>query len=291
MFDYTYYNKMDIDISFNDCLKELKNLRKVKGCGYSYGNRWNECVLYYQWKEFYKKELELWDNPEFRRRLVENRVKYINKGFGQLTHRNILQGFKISGLYVGFSHHCPMWIKQFLEDFQIKSVYDPCGGWGHRMIGSQSLETDVTYIYNDINTVVYNNCCKMAKELNFSNVKFYNNDAGKFVPEEDYEAVFICPPYWNKEIYSNIGAENLSYEQFLQWWDTVVKNSLKPSVKLFAFVISNDLLSDMVSVCLDNGLKMLSIQALNNRSNYNHFERKSFSKKSEKLMIFEKFLN
>ena len=31
---------------------------------------------------------------------------------------------------------------------------------------------------------------------------FYNKDASKFIPEEEYEAVFTCPPYYNIEIYN-----------------------------------------------------------------------------------------
>lgn len=285
MFDAKYYNSLDLDISNEEVLKEINSIKSYNKNPYYSGNRWNKTILKYQWKEFYKNEIELWKKPEIRRKLFKNRFQYIKKSFGQISRKELLSGFKISGIYVGYSFHSPLWIKGFIEEYNINSIYDPCGGWGHRLLGSYC--SGINYIYNDINSEVVENIIKMNKDLNY-NCKIYNNDASLFTPEDDYECVFTCPPYWKKEIYTSKGAENLSYNDFLVWWDKLINSSLKSSVKYFAYIISNDLMNDMNKVCMKNGLELVEIKQLNNDSNYNHFERKQGSNKSEALVIFKK---
>lgn len=107
---------------------------------------YSKCILYFQWKEFYKNELTLWNNNEnnIQEKLFNNRLKYINKSKYKLSNLEILRGLKISGLCNNmFSHFSPLWLKAFIEQNNIKSIYDPCGGWGHRLIATNKIK----YIY------------------------------------------------------------------------------------------------------------------------------------------------
>ncbi len=106
----------------------------------------NKIVLSNQ-PHFFDKERELFKDKHIRDKLLANRLKYIGKQRQDLTMREILRGFKISGIYTGFSHFSPLWIKAFIEQYKPKIIYDPCGGWGHRLLGA--LSTDTPYIYND----------------------------------------------------------------------------------------------------------------------------------------------
>ena len=106
-------------------------------------------------------------------------------------------------------------------------------------------------------------------------------------PKEDYEAIFTCPPYYNIEIYSENGAENLSYTKFLAWWKQSIINSLKPSCKYFSFVINHTLKQDIENVCLSLGLNKLKEISLG-KQQYSHLNKSSRNKgeKGEYLLIF-----
>lgn len=287
MYDWKYYKNLQIDIPLSVCKNELNQIKKYNGNHYLTTNNKNETVLHYQWQEFYKKELELWNNKDIQFKLISNRVKYIQKGYGQISAREILRGFKISGLYVGNSFHSSLWIKGFIEDYNVQSIYDPCGGWGHRLIGSVCSKKPPLYIYNDINTSIIKNIYKMVEELQFDNIKIYNNDAEFFIPNEDYECVFTCPPYWNIEKYCDNGAENLSYKDFLEWWNNVIKYSVKKSTKYFVYIINNKLSEDMNKICINNNLELLEQKELGNK--FNHFQRHNNSYKKREIMnIFKK---
>ena len=276
-----YYDRDTLNRELNDFIYNNKN-------GYASQPNKNKIILHYQWKEYYKKELELWYNNDIYNNLplqswiYLNRKKYINKDATNISDLDILRAFKISGIYIGYSQFSPFWLNQFINEYNIKSIYDFCGGWGHRILGSYNID----YIYNDINPNVYNNCVKMVDELNIPNVVLYNNDSSIFTPKEDYECVFTCPPYWNKEIYTQLGAENFSFENFLAWWNKSIRKSIKNNTKYFAYIISNDLKEVMNSICLENGLIFVEEKILFN--NKNHFQKGKNIKKGETLQIFKR---
>ena len=176
---------LNIEISENDIRKEFNQIINNEKKGYESGNYWNDCILYFQWQEFYKQELNMWEENKISTRyslplqsyLYMNRKKYINKTNLNLTNREILRAFKISGIHMGNSFHCPFWIKQFIRDYNIKSIYDPCGGWGHRLLGAHNIK----YIYNDINPVTYQNVKNMSNYFKLVNKYFYNQDSANFI--------------------------------------------------------------------------------------------------------------
>ena len=200
----------------------------------------------------------------------------------------LLSGFKISRLYYGYSYFSPLWIKKFIEDYSIKSVYDPCGGWGHRMLGSSDLDL---YIYNDIDKKVVDNIKTMKQNLNIANAIIYNKDASQFTPKEDYEAVFTCPPYYDVEIYSKESSEsNYSYKDWLNiWWNNTIKVSTKNStISYFCYVIDRNHLEDMNKILKNNSYQILEEIELGIKS-------KNFSngseKKNKEVLIVSKLTN
>lgn len=284
---------LNINIPEDKLKNEFNTITKGKENGYVTGSYWNNIILYFQWREFYKKELELWNANAICRGLplqsyiYLNRLKYIKKGYLQLSDREILRAFKISGIYVGNSFHSPFWIKQFIKDYNIKSIYDCCGGWGHRLLGAM----DIKYIYNDINPVTNINCRKICDYFKLKDKYFYCEDSAYFTPQEDYEAVFTCPPYYNTEIYSDIGAENKPYDDFLDWWkQTIIKSCIKKDTcKYFAFIINQTYKEDLVKICLDlklNKLKEIPLGVIK----YSHlnFNKQHKLEKREYLYILQK---
>ncbi|MBW2986724.1 very short patch repair endonuclease, partial [Candidatus Woesearchaeota archaeon] len=123
---------------------EMNNIFLKPGCFDGIPQQ-NRIVLMYQ-PHFYEREKELWKDEKIRKKLIENRCKYLNKSENELTNNELLRGFKISGIVYGYSQFSPLWIKAFIEKYNVTSIYDPCAGWGHRLLGASKIK----YIANDI---------------------------------------------------------------------------------------------------------------------------------------------
>jgi len=162
----------------------------------------NYIIKYFQQEEFYKVEKELFDtNENIAYKLILNRVKYLHKDPNDISDIELLDGFKKSGIYYGYSHFNPNLFKWFINEYNCKKCYDPCGGWGHRLLGSINLES---YIYNDLSTSVVENIKNIVDFFEFNSwmeVKIYNEDARTFIPQDEFDSIFTCPPYFNLEHY------------------------------------------------------------------------------------------
>jgi len=191
-------NGLKINFSNEELNEEFVYLKNVSGDINSLPNN-NKIIKYFQQELIYKNENELYKtNPIVRRKLIENRIKYLNKKECNLSNRELLSGFKISGLYNGYSFFSSLWFKYFIKKFNIKSVYDPTGGWGHRLLGSLNLDL---YIYNDISEKTFLNVKKIKETFNLKHCVMYNKNMINFIPEEEFEAIFTCPPYDDLEEY------------------------------------------------------------------------------------------
>jgi hypothetical protein len=193
-----------------------------------------------QRKVFYKRELELWNSNPLRNGkwgtvqafLYANRYKYLNKLPHELTDRMLLRAFRISGLHMGYTSFNSALMRQVIEKYNVKSVYDPCAGWGERMMTCGKL--GVSYEGCDINSELFEGYEKLAKLIDGFKLVLHNNDSANQLVTGDADAVITCPPYKGIEVYSDNGAENLSDEDFAAWWGEVVKNCSYSNAKVFA---------------------------------------------------------
>lgn len=193
-----------------------------------------------QRKVFYKRELELWNTNPLRNGkwgtvqafLYANRYKYLNKLPHELTDRMLLRAFRISGLHMGYTSFNSSLMRQVIEKYNIKSVYDPCVGWGERMMTCGKL--GVSYEGCDINSELFEGYKKLYELIDGFKPVLHNNDSANQLVVSDADAVITCPPYKNIEVYSENGAENLSDEDFAAWWSDVVKNCTISQAKVFA---------------------------------------------------------
>ena len=175
--------------------------------------------------------------PNTRRKLIQNRCKYLNKKEWELTPNDLLTGFKKSGIYYGYSHFNPLWTNWFVHKYDIHTVYDPCGGWGHHMLGMLSCDR---IIYNDINQKVADNIRKMKDYFSIDNLDVHCSDAFSYV-SEDVDAFFMCPPYFNVEHYENDFDSIESYKEFLNKIFEIWQ--LKNRATLFGLIIREDFIS------------------------------------------------
>jgi hypothetical protein len=216
----------------------------------------NKAILTHQ-QHFYDKEREMFADPKIARRIIKNRSKYLDKEPKDLTPQEILRGFKISGEYYGYSHFAPEWFKWFVEQTGCKSVLDPCGGWGHRLVGTIGSTID-RYIYNDFDPRTYQGCKDLAekwKDCFSCDLIFFNERAELLdVSGLAYDSIFTCPPYFNKEKYNDKTFRDI--DDFASWWNNVISNIIKDSVKNIGIVIDEQNIDVVSSPCLDHGYKL-----------------------------------
>ena len=199
----------------------------------------NTIIKFFQQDNFYRVEKEMWENPKVREKLINNRCLYLNKTPEELTVYDILSGFKKSAMYYGYSGFNPLLAKWFFEKYNINTCYDPCGGWGHRALGATELDL---YIYNDLSTHTWQQVNDMRDYFNLYNVITYNKDARSFIPKEEFESMFTCPPYYNLESYEcGYFCCREEYDDFI---DSLFNVFNKSNAKIFGMVIREDLLGN-----------------------------------------------
>jgi len=293
----------------NKLRNELKNILHNNHLSFSSGCHTNKIIVTYQ-PHFYQQEQALYRKNITRRWVIENLQKYLVRIFeSDISDGEILRQFRISRICDGFSQHSPYWIKSFINKYNVNCIYDPTGGWGHRLLGSWKID----YIYNDID----NRTALGTKQIyeDFKNdpiygtktyKAFYNEDSSTLVPKENYDCVFTCPPYFTTELYIDSKTSTTIYSEYSDWlnvwWKNTVKSSLKPSVKYFAFIINNTYKNDMMNICLlpEFNLEFIDEIKVNKATALNHFHRipsdKPGSKvkniqKGEEIIVFRKKLN
>ena len=242
----------------------------------------------YQLKEFYKEEINLWnDNVVYKNLLLQqylyyNRFKYLNKTPNNLTNIELLRGFKIAGILKGYSSFDTTLMNNFVEKYQIKSIYDPCAGWGERLLYCKSNNID--YLGVDINFSLKNGYDKLIKDFGVKDQCIVYEDSSQYKNETSFDCVFTCPPYYDTEIYSNAGSENMTYDSFLNWWNDLIDSSINDHTKYFCFQINQKYKRDMAKVLKDKGFEQIDELSLPVKSN--HFNKHT-KKEFESLLVFK----
>ena len=246
-----------------------------------------------QRKVFYNRELELWNNNSLRNGrwgtvqafLYANRYKYLNKLPHELTDRMLLRAFRISGLHMGYTSFNSSLMRQVIEKYNVKSVYDPCAGWGERMMTCGKL--GVSYEGCDINSELFEGYKKLYELIDGFKPVLHNNDSANQFVTGDADAVITCPPYKDIEVYSESGAENLSDEEFAAWWGEVVKNCSYSNAKVFAVQTNQACRSVFMDVLVAQGWELKEALVFDNNQK-SHFNRVSGMTKREyeSMLVF-----
>lgn len=243
----------------------------------------NIAVKRAQWRVFYKNEIQRWEenHNRLRLRLYENRLKYLGKEPCDLTHYEILRGLKIGGFVKGYSRFNPKIFQQFLDDYRIASVYDPCAGWGERMLVTYAQ--GIPYLGVDINDALLPGYEALIDAYGMEDQQFLVADSSTYVPEAHYDAVFTCPPYFNQEIYSSQGAENLSRDAFLDWWRATIRCALSVHPRYVAYQANQKTKEALNQVMVDMGLVLVAEMDLpREASHFTHDTKREY----ESIEIF-----
>lgn len=255
------------EFEYYKTLQPVPTLVKGVGCR-------NLIVRHFQCNEFYKKEIEIYaTKPIERRKVIQNRCKELNKKERELGPWEIMTGFKKSGIYYGYSHFNPKWTNWFVNKYNIKTVYDPCGGWGHHMLGMLNCDK---IVYNELNEKVVSNVQMMKDFFKIDNLEIHNEDAQYYVPD-NVDAFFMCPPYYNVERYGDKSFETLDeYKAFL---NSIFRIWRVSAANIFGLIIREDFVN-----LIDEEFSE-SYEVVYGES---HFSRKNPKKNREMFYIFKK---
>lgn len=241
-----YVNQMTNDLAPNILpnVKKLNNMYRVI-CNKDFRCKnmpkyfpYNYIIKYFQQNVFYAKEKALFQDKDIRDHVIANRCKELNITEDQLNAIDILDGFKKSGIYYSYSQFNTYSFIWFIQNFAAKVCYDPCGGWGHRLLANSYLDM---YIYNDLSKHVKQNVDKIVKYYKMSNVKTYCQDARTFMPTEKFDSMFTCPPYFNVEHYECGDFKDIDeYKDFIDKLFLIYETN--EDCKTFGIVIREDFL-------------------------------------------------
>lgn len=233
------YNNKQLICYSDEVLKNdflyFKNLRNTDINQINYISKKNDIIKHFQFTEFYKNEMNIYaHDPIARRRVIQNRMKYLNKKEYQLSIMDILTGFKKSGIYYGYSHFNPQYTNWFVNTYNVKTIYDPCGGWGHHLLGMLNCDK---VIYNELNKKVSKNVQKMCDYFKLDNVIIHTGDATEYIPD-DVDAFFMCPPYYNVELYDDMTFS--TEDEFSTFLNSIMNIWKKNKAHIFGILIRED---------------------------------------------------
>ena len=232
------------------------------------------------WNNYFKREIELFDNSLVLGELFINRYKYLGKLPHQLSNLALLNGLSISGKLRKHSTFDNTGMIQFIEKYKPSTITDPCAGWGERLLTCHQY--GIKYLGFDINNKVVEGLNILIDKYNINaTVQCSDSSKGSFTSD----VLFTCPPYWNTEIYTDKGAENLSYSEFLVWWKKVIQVA---NCEVVAYQINQRFKKDMNRQILDLGYSFVEEIVLPKKSS--HFTRKDGNQKKEyeSIQIFKK---
>lgn len=248
------------------------------------------------WETFYARELQMWEADEvhhckwgrLRARLLANRLHYL----GRLPESalEVVRGLAISGEIRSYSTFVNTAMATVLDRYQPTHVYDPCSGWGERMLTCAGR--GVTYTGTDISEAVVQAHQSLIDRLGLTHADVTLGDsATRDMRGGTHEMVLTCPPYGNTEVYTENGAENLDDEAFLGWWKQVVTMSVSETTHVFAFQISEkwrQRMTDIAGQELGKGWRLAD--EIDASTSDSHFQRAQSTKKrrGETMVVFER---
>ena len=248
------------------------------------------------WETFYVRELQMWEQDDvhhrkwgrLRARLLTNRLHYL----GRLPESalEVVRGLAISGEIRSYSTFVNTAMTAVLDQYKPMSLYDPCSGWGERML--TCVQRGVTYTGTDISEAVVQAHQGLINRLGLTDVSVSLGDsATRDMRGGSHEMVLTCPPYGDTEIYTKNGAENLDDTAFLEWWGSVVRMSVALSTYVFAFQISEkwrQRMTDIAGQELGEGWRLAD--EIDASTSDSHFQRAQSTKKrrGETMVVFER---
>lgn len=139
------------------------------------------------------------------------------------------------GIYFNFglpksTMYRPQMAKMVVGNLGGTTVFDPCAGWGGRMLGSVAAGAEM-YTAFEPNTETYNNLLQLVEFLGIQDkVRLYKDSALNMQKYDikNIDVVLTSPPYFDLEVYSHEDTQSINGCSSYQMW---VDNFLNPLVR------------------------------------------------------------
>jgi len=217
------FNYKKFDTIFNKETKVFNN------SAYTVGTTYLKAMFHSYWKSSFrgnKSPVQIWESEKDMTNIIKYRIGLNNSGeIYDFSLKNLVKG--ISAVRGSISFFKPIVAaciyREFLKDFSqedVPKVFDPCCGFGGRMLGFKSSFPNGIYVGCEPNIETYNELLELSK--NFTNVTIYNCKVEDLILENyDFDLSFTSIPYFDLETYSNV----MEYENIKEWQETFI-NSL-----------------------------------------------------------------
>ena len=209
--------------------------------------------------------------------------KYVEKidGLARLYLYNLEQGVSnpfyatIQRGYngVAYVNEFPPYVaQQIIKQYAPKgrnelSVFDPCCGWGGRMIGCASIP-NTHYVGCEPCTETYNGLMRLGEWLQTLQPTFsfeiYKCPYEDFVTANKFDIALTSPPYYNTEHYTDESTNSLNrYDTYDKWvsgfYTPLILNTVKRLKDDGAFILNigdrkYPLSEDMQKICQSEGI-------------------------------------
>jgi len=126
--------------------------------------------------------------------------------------------------------YSPTITKSILQELDCINVFDPCIGWGGRMLGTACLDGEYTGCEPCTDT--YNGLIKMKEDLALENVTLYHSPVEKLLDttlkHKTFEMCLTSPPYFDLEVYSSEDTQSINqYKTYNEWIEKFIKPIIK----------------------------------------------------------------
>jgi len=169
--------------------------------------------------------------------------------------------------------YSPIMTKSIISDLECKTVFDPCIGWGGRMIGTTCLGEEYHYTGCEPFTKTFQGLESMVKDMDLKDqVKLYNQpveDVLDTINDKAFDMCLTSPPYFDLEVYSHEETQSIKkYNTYEEW----IQHFIKPIIeyvcshvtKYSCWSVKNiktkgeyNLLDDVIRLHQENGWELI----------------------------------
>lgn len=170
------------------------------------------------WETSYRTQktlVEGWSEPKIRSKACG---KLFNTRGARPSLQRYLRELNVSGAR-RVSHFHPGLAKAAILYFgggNVKSMLDPCAGWGARLLACSSL--GVRYTSCDPNHKTVGGLSEMSKFIGF-HCNIFNIPFEEYEPDRRFDIAFTSPPYFSVERYKYGKQSYYGKSSFKQWFD------------------------------------------------------------------------
>tara|TARA_B100001094_G_scaffold331618_1_gene400609 strand:- start:4054 stop:5151 length:1098 start_codon:yes stop_codon:yes gene_type:complete len=124
--------------------------------------------------------------------------------------------------------YSPIMSKSIIRELDCKTVFDPCIGWGGRMLGTTCLGKDYHYTGCEPFTKTYDGLIKIRDDLGIQQqVELYNKPVEQIIEtiqDKTFDMCLTSPPYYNLEVYSHEDTQSIhSFNTYDSWITGFIK--------------------------------------------------------------------